>query len=188
MRKIYFTAISLCMYQLGFAQIPNLPTISRPQTSSLGNYSGNDFGSSTKGRNSQRSYAPTIPNTYQNRSNSVQDHSNYEAQARARNNAVMQGIDRDIAEVQETQFREWVENGTNMPYSLPTLSDKVGTQSYYDAFSKLSGMDSENYSLADVNFTVENAFYDNKRDLKGFKSGIQKTAKQLLQKMKERKR
>jgi len=48
-------------------------------------------------------------------------------------------------------------------------------------------MDAENYSLADVNFTVENAFYDNKKDLKSFKSGIQKTAKQLLQKMKERK-
>lgn len=46
MRKFYFTAISICIYQLGITQIPNLPTISRPQTSGLGNYSSNNFGSS----------------------------------------------------------------------------------------------------------------------------------------------
>ncbi|WP_106914523.1 hypothetical protein [Chryseobacterium aurantiacum] len=184
MRKIYFTAISLCIYQLGFTQIPNLPTISRPQASGLGNYSSNDFGSSVSGRSSPRNYTPNIPN----RSNSAQQQNDYALQqSRSQNNAVMQNIDRDMAEVQEMQFREWVNNGRNMPYDLPSLSAKAGTQSYYDAFSTLSGMDSENYSLADVNFTVENAYYDNKRDLKGFKSGIQKTAKQLLQKMKERK-
>ncbi|WP_273005305.1 hypothetical protein [Chryseobacterium sp.] len=183
MRKIYFTTILLCMYQLGFAQIPNLPTISRPQTSSLGNYSSNNFSSTANGRSSQRSYLPTIPN----RSNSVQQQSDYGTQAKLQSNAVMQDIERDMAEVREAHFSEWIGNGRSIPYNLPSLSEKAGTQAYYDAFSKLSGMDSENYSLADVNFTVENAFYDNKRDLKGFKSGIQKTAKQLLQKMKERK-
>ncbi|MDC8099140.1 hypothetical protein [Chryseobacterium rhizosphaerae] len=184
MRKIYFTAISLCMYQLGLAQIPNLPTVSRPQTSSLGNHSSNDFGSIVGGRSSQRSYTPNIAN----RSNSTQQQqSDYGTQARSQGNAIMQDIERDMAEVQEAQFLEWIENGRSIPYNLPSLSGKAGTQAYYDAFSKLSGMDSENYSLVDVNFTVENAFYDNKRDLKGFKSGIQKTAKQLLQKMQERK-
>lgn len=182
MRKFYFTAISLFIFQLGFSQIPNLPTVSRPQTSGLGNYSGNNFGSSVSGRNSPRTYTPNIPN----RSNSAQQN-DYKPQVRSQNNAVMQDIDRDMAEVQEAQFRGWIENGRNMSYNLPSLSGKAGTGAYYDAFSTLSAMDSENYSLADVNFTVENAFYDNKRDLKGFKSGIQKTAKQLLQKMKERK-
>lgn len=185
MRKIYFIAISLSIYQLGFTQIPNLPTISRPEANGLGNYSNNDYGSS--GKSSQRSYAPSLPSSYQKTSNTTQQHNIYESQTRSQNNAVMRSIEQDMAEVQEMQFDKWVEDGRNMPYDLPTLSAKAGTQSYYDAFSKLSAMDSENYSLADVNFTVENAFYDNKRDLKGFKSGIQKTAKQLLQKMKERK-
>lgn len=184
MRKIYFTAISLYISQLGFTQIPNLPTISRPQASGLSNHSSNDYSSSTN-RSFQRNY-PSIPNTYQKSSNT--NHlNNYEAQVRSQHNIVMQSIEQDMAEVREMQFHKWMEDGRNMPYDLPTLSAKAGTQSYYDAFSKLSAMDSENYSLADVNFTVENAFYDNKRDLKGFKSGIQKTAKQLLQKMKERK-
>lgn len=167
-----------------FGQIPNFPT---PQASGLGNYSSNDYGSPTNGRSSQRNYAPSLPSSYQKTTNIIQQHNSYEAQARSQNNAVMQDIERDMAEVQEMQFREWVNNGRNMSYELPSLSSKAGTKAYYDAFSKLSGMDIENYSLADVNFTVENAFYDNKRDLGSFKSGVQKTAKQLLQKMKERK-
>ncbi|WP_419868743.1 hypothetical protein [Chryseobacterium sp. CT-SW4] len=183
MRKIYFTAISLCISQLGFTQIPNLPTVSAPQASGLGNYSGNNFGSSGR---SSRNYAPTI-NTYQNRSNPTQQNDYARQQSSSRNNTVMQDIERDMAEVREIQFREWIENGRNMHYDLPSLSGKTGTQSYYDAYNKLTAMDSDNYSLADVNFTVENAYYENKRDLNGFKSGIQKTAKQLLQKMKERK-
>ena len=179
MRKIYIFPLLLTGI-ISFGQIPNFPT---PQASRLGNYSSNNFGSTANGRSSQRSQIPTLPN----RSNSLQQQSDYGIQAKSQSNAVMQDIDRDMVEVQEIQFREWVNSGRNMSYELPSLSGKAGTQSYYDAFSKLSGMDAENYSLADVNFTVENAFYDNKKDLKSFKSGIQKTAKQLLQKMKERK-
>ncbi|RMZ58462.1 hypothetical protein D1632_12650 [Chryseobacterium nematophagum] len=182
MRKIYFSVIFLCTVTFGFAQIPNFPT---PQASSLGNYSNNDFGSS--GRNSQRNYAPSLPSTYQKSSSTAEQHNVYASNTRTRNDAVMRELEQDMAEVREMQFRKWVDDGRNMSYDLPSLSGKAGTQSYYDAFSKLSGMDSENYSLTDVNFTVENAFYGNKRDLKGFKSEIQKTAKQLLQKMKERK-
>ena len=182
MRKIYFTVISLCICQFGLAQIPNLPTVSRPQAGGLGNYSSNNYGSETGGRNLQRSPVPIKSN----RPLSVQPN-DYEARSRSQNNAVMQDIERDIAEVRQAEFRRWVENGRNMPFDLPSLSGKAGTQSYYDAYNKLTAMDSENFSLTDVNFTVENAFYDNKQDLKGFKSGIQKTAKQLLQKMKERK-
>ncbi|UDQ54198.1 hypothetical protein LJF28_00650 [Chryseobacterium indologenes] len=159
-----------------------MPDISRPQTSGLGNYSSNNYGSETVGRNLQRSPVPIKSN----RSLSIQPN-DYEARSRSQNNAIMQDIERDIAEVRQAEFRRWVENGRNMPFDLPSLSGKSGTQAYYDAYNKLTAMDSDNYSLTDVNFTVENAFYDNKQDLKGFKSGIQKTAKQLLLKMKERK-
>lgn len=186
MRKIQIFPL-LFLGIVSFGQIPNLPTIQAPTQSSLGNYSNQTYGSPMNGRSSQRNYAPSMPSSYQKPSNSVQQHNMYEAQANSKNDAFMREIDRDMAEVQEMQFREWINNGRNMSYEMPSLSGKAGTGAYYDAFNKLSGMDSENYSLADVNFTVENAFYDNKRDLGGFKSGIQKTAKQLLQKMKERK-
>ncbi|MDR6546673.1 hypothetical protein J2810_002779 [Chryseobacterium rhizosphaerae] len=187
MIKIYFRAVFLCISTLGFSQIPNLPTIQAPTQSGLGNYSNQNYGSPMNGRSSQRNYTPSVPSTYQKPSNSVQQHNMYEAQANSRNDAFMHEIDRDMAEVRETQFRQWVENGRKMSFDLPSLSGKTGTQAYYNAFDKLSGMDTENYSLADANFTVENAFYDNKQDVTKFKSTVQKTAKQLLQKMKERK-
>ncbi len=177
----------LCLSIVSFGQIPNLPNIQAPTPSGLGNYSNPNYGSPMNSRSPQRNYAPSMPSSYQKNSNSVQQHNMYESQSRSRNDALMREIDRDIAEVQQMQFRSWVENGRNMPYDLPSLSGKAGTKAYYDAFNKLSGIDSENYSLADVNFTVENAFYDNKQDVTKFKAGIQKTAKQLLQKMKERK-
>lgn len=184
MRKIYFNVIFLCSGTFGFAQIPNFPT---PQASSLGNYSNNNFGSPTNGRSSQSRYEPSLPSTYQKSSNIVQQNNVYASNTRTQNDAVMRELEQDMTEVQQIQFREWVENGRNLSYELPSLSGKAGTKAYYEAFNGLSSMDSENYSLADVNFTVENAFYDNKQNLQQFKSGIQRTAKQLLQKMKERK-
>ncbi|MCJ7932596.1 MAG: hypothetical protein MUW56_02910 [Chryseobacterium sp.] len=187
MKKIYFTVIFLFTSSLGYAQIPNLPTVSKPEANDLGNYSNMSYGSPTIGRNSQRNYAPSLPSSYQRSSNTAQQHNTYESQARSQNDAVMRGIEQDMAEVREMQFRKWVEDGRNISYEMPSLSGKAGTTAYYDAFNKLSGMDTENYSLTEANFTVENAFYDNKQNLQQFKSGIQRTAKQLLQKMKERK-
>ncbi|WP_185216807.1 MULTISPECIES: hypothetical protein [Chryseobacterium] len=183
MRKKYIFPLTI-IGTISFGQIPNFPT---PQASGLGNYSSNNYGSPTNGKSSQRSYEPSLSSTYQNSTNTVQPHNNNKVQARSQNDAVMRGIGQDIEEVREIQFREWIDNGRNISYQLPSLSGKTGTKAYYDAFSKLSGMDAENYLLTDVNFTVENAFYDNKQNLGQFKSGIQKTAKQLLQKMKERK-
>lgn len=186
MKKLHVFPL-LCLSIVSFGQIPNLPTIQAPTQSGLGNFSNPSYGSPMNSRTPQRNYAPSMPSSYQKPSNSVQQHNSYESQSRSRNDAFLREIDKDMAEVQEMQFRQWVENGRNMPYDLPSLSGKAGTGAYYDAFDKLSAMDSENYSLADVNFTVENAFYDNKQDVTKFKAGIQKTAKQLLQKMQERK-
>lgn len=187
MKKMYiFPLLSLGI--LNFGQIKNLPSISSPQPTSLGTYSGIDFGSSVNSRNSQRNSTPSMPDMYSKTSGTVRQHHNYETQPRFQNNDMMQSIAGDIAEVKELEFREWILNGRNMSYEMPSLSGKPGTQAYYDAFNKLSAIDSDHYSLADVNFTVENAFYNNKKDLRGFKSGIRKTAKQLLQKMKETKK
>ncbi|WP_162304209.1 hypothetical protein [Chryseobacterium mulctrae] len=40
-------------------------------------------------------------------------------------------------------------------YNLPSLSEKAGTKAYYDAFDKLSVLDSESYSTTEANFIVE---------------------------------
>lgn len=179
---IFFTTINFT-----FGQLPNFPTIQQTNSpSSLGNYSSQTF-------TSTKSNIPSVPQNYINGSLSKQDERNRrmvmedfkraEAEEKEKNRQQAE-LNKDA---EEMKFREWVTNGRNMSYDLPTLSGKAGTQSYYDAFDKLSGMDAENYSLTDANFTVENAFYGNKQNLSQFKSGVQKTAKQLLQKMKERK-
>ncbi|KFF09861.1 hypothetical protein IW15_22100 [Chryseobacterium soli] len=72
-------------------------------------------------------------------------------------------------------------------YNLPSLSGKEGTQAYYDAYNQLASLNTDNYTVSQANFIVENAYYGGKQNFNQFKSGIQKTAKQLLQKMKERK-
>nr|WP_314498869.1 hypothetical protein [uncultured Chryseobacterium sp.] len=187
MRKVYFSVLFLCVNSIGFSQIPNLPTIQNPVPNTFQNYSNNNLLTSSK------SNFPAVPQNYingslskqeeQNRRMVLEDFKRVEAEEKERNR--QQAELNKVAE--EMKFREWVTNGGNMSYDLPTLSGKAGTQSYYEAFDKLSGMDAENYSLADANFTVENAFYGNKQSLTQFKSGVQKTAKQLLQKMKEQK-
>lgn len=179
---IFFTTINFA-----FGQLPNFPTIQQTNTpSSLGNYSSQTF-------TNPKSNIPAVPHNYingslskqeeQNRRMVLEDFKRAEAEEKERNRQQAE-LNKDA---EEMKFRDWVTNGRNMSYDLPTLSGKAGTKSYYDAFDKLSGMDAENYSLTDANFTVENAFYGNKQSLTQFKSGVQKTAKQLLQKMKERK-
>ncbi|MBT2415960.1 hypothetical protein J7I94_36470, partial [Streptomyces sp. ISL-12] len=179
---ILFTTINFT-----FGQLPNFPTIQQTNSpSSLGDYSSQTF-------TSTKSNIPSVPQNYINGSLSKQDERNRrmvmedfkraEAEEKERNRQQAE-LNKDA---EEMKFREWVTNGRNMSYDLPTLSGKAGTQSYYDAFDKLSGMDAENYSLTDANFTVENAFYGNKQNSSQLKSSVEKTAKQLLQKMRERK-
>lgn len=187
MRKVYFSVLFLCINTIGFSQIPNLPTIQSPVPNTFQNYSNINLLTTSK------SNVPAVPQNYisgslskqeeQNRRMVLEDFKRAEAEEKERNRQQAE-LNKDA---EEMKFREWVTNGQNMSYDLPTLSGKAGTQSYYDAFDKLSGMDAENYSLTDANFTVENAFYGNKQNLSQFKSGIQKTAKQLMQKMKDRK-
>lgn len=187
MRKLHLSTLILYFYSIGFSQIPNLPNVQSPISNTFQNYSNNNL------LTSSRANAPVVPQNYinsslsrqeeQNRRMVMEDFKRVEADEKERNRQQAE-LNKDA---EEAKFREWVTSGRNMSYDLPTLSGKAGTQSYYDAFNKLSGMDAENYSLTDVNFTVENAFYGNKQNLSQFKSGIQKTAKQLLQKMKERK-
>jgi hypothetical protein len=187
MRKVYFSVLFLCVNSIGFSQIPNLHTIQSPVPNTFQNYSNSNLLTSSK------SNVPAVPQNYingslskqeeQNRRMVLEDFKRVEAEEKEKNRQQAE-LNKDA---EEMKFREWVTNGRNMSYDLPTLSGKAGTQSYYDAFDKLSGMDAENYSLTDANFTVENAFYGNKQSLTQFKFGVQKTAKQLLQKMKEQK-
>lgn len=70
-------------------------------------------------------------------------------------------------------------------FPLPSFSVMAGTQAYYDAFAQLNSLDSENYSIVDVVFLIENTYYDNKQDFQKFKDGIFQTGELLKSKMDE---
>lgn len=82
---------------------------------------------------------------------------------------------------------EKAEEKENAIYNFSSLSDKVGTKSYYDAFDKLSSLDTDNYSVGEANFIVENAYFNNKKSFMKFRSQIKETVKLLKRKMKEQK-
>ncbi len=135
--KSYFSVLFLCINTIGFSQIPNLPTIQSPVPTTFQNYSNNNLLTTSK------SNVPAVPQNYingslskqeeQNRRMVLEDFKRAEAEEKERNRQQAE-LNKDA---EEMKFREWVTNGRNMSYDLPTLSGKAGTQSYYDAFDKL---------------------------------------------------
>lgn len=176
MKKLQFLSwLSLSFYGIG--QIPGIPTIARPDVSSIQNYADRNYNTPAKLN------VPSVP------------HSGLPGQRSAKieqqNQRMFQDDFKRIAEEQElTNKKEEYSRQQALEhsfYNLPSLSGKAGTQAYYDAYHTLASLNPDNYTVSEANFIVENAYYDNKQNFNQFKSGIQKTAKQLLQKMKERK-
>lgn len=174
MRKFYFKSIFLFFSPLGFAQIPQFPTTQNPNPSNFQSYSDQTFTSPNKNNT-----VPTLPKIYNNE-RTPQAYQNDIKRAQED----IKRFEQEQIENERSEFKKKVKLLEYSGYNLPTLSGKKGAKAYYDAFDKLSTFDSENYSTTEANFIVENAFYDNKQSFQQFKAGIQKTAKQVLQKMK----
>lgn len=176
MKKLQFLSwLSLSFYGIG--QIPGIPTIARPDVSRIQNYAGRNYNTPAK---------LNVPSVH---------HSGLPGQRSAKieqqNQRMFQDDFKRIAQEQElTNKKEEYSRQQALEhsfYNLPSLSGKAGTQAYYDAYNTLTSLNPDNYTVSEANFIVENAYYDNKQNFNQFKSGIQKTAKQLLQKMKEKK-
>ena len=86
----------------------------------------------------------------------------------------MQDVRSDIEELRPT-----------VQYELPSLSKKPGTEYYRDAFDKMALIDTENYSVKDINFQIENAYFANKLDKAEFDEVVRQTGIFLKAKMKE---
>ncbi|MFW0737142.1 hypothetical protein [Flavobacterium sp. T12S277] len=71
-------------------------------------------------------------------------------------------------------------------YDLPSLSKIPGTEYYTEVFDKMLHIDVNNYSVKDVNFDIENAYFENKLDKVEFDKIIKQTAEFILAKMKEK--
>lgn len=169
--------IVLCSTTSFFGQMPNLPDIKAPSSNNFQNYTSQNFSIV-----SSKSNVPAVPHNYL---------TNSQSQIEAQNRKSMLEDFKRI-ELEENQRKELEKQGReiqafNALYNLPSLAGKEGASAYYDAYNKLTSLNTENYSLTEANFIVENAFYGNKQDFNQFNAGIEKTANQLLQKMKTEK-
>ncbi|MGC4041920.1 MAG: hypothetical protein QM710_14345 [Flavobacterium sp.] len=72
-------------------------------------------------------------------------------------------------------------------YELPSKFNIPGTKSYRDLFKEMLTLSVDDYSIKDVNFKIENAYFENKLNKAEFDKTIQQIAEFLLAKMKEKK-
>jgi len=68
---------------------------------------------------------------------------------------------------------------------IPSLATDEQTKYYRKAFDKLLQTNIDDFSIKEATFTVENAFYDEKRDFQKFDDIIKRTGSFLKEKMKE---
>ena len=70
-------------------------------------------------------------------------------------------------------------------YNLPSKEHIAGTKFYRNAFRKISKMDTNEYSVKEVTFLIENAYHEGKENSEHFNQIVKQTGKFLLQKMDE---
>lgn len=73
----------------------------------------------------------------------------------------------------------------NSNYSIPSYSNKKGSEDYRAVFEKMLVLNPENYSTKDINFQIENAYFENKLDQEEFEKAIKQTGAFLIAKMEE---
>ena len=116
---------------------------------------------------------PSTGNNYQRRQNEqimneVDQHEKLRLET-------LNSVKSDIEELQST-----------IQYDLPSLLQIPGAESYREVFDKMLHLDVDNYSVKDVNFDIENAYFENKLDKVEFDKVIKQSAEFILAKMKER--
>lgn len=87
---------------------------------------------------------------------------------------------------EQLQFRKEVNelNSNNyVNYNLPSWSNEKGTEYYRHVFDEMLTLSSENYSIKDVNFKIENAYFENKLQKEEFDKTIKQISEFILAKM-----
>ncbi|KUJ56381.1 transglutaminase family protein [Chryseobacterium aquaticum] len=171
-------SIILLSFNAGLlGQIPNLPTGPNSSTLSIQNYSETNFRSNSAAKNTV-----AIPSSTNSTRKSEIERRNWEMQQND-----FKVVEKEAREKEQKGLEKRVNTLEVSGYNLPSLSDRSGTNFYYDALSQLDNLDQSNYSLAEANFIVENAYSERKLTYSNFKANISKIASQVLQKMKSEK-
>lgn len=74
---------------------------------------------------------------------------------------------------------------SDITYNLPSFSNVKGTEYYRNVYEKMLTLEVNNYSVKDINFDIENAYFENKRDREEFDKTIKNSGDYILAKMKE---
>ncbi|HFG0566532.1 TPA: hypothetical protein ACGFUW_002314 [Flavobacterium psychrophilum] len=154
-----------------FGQV-NLPTV--PQPTQFQNYGNQNFG----GQNSRNQTPNPINQILGNEQQRIQQQNQqFVNETQRRENQREQQMREVYADINKSK--------SNINYNLPSNSDKFGTEFYRTVFDKMLILDETNYSIKDVNFQIENAYFDNKIDKAEFDKTIKQTGEFLIAKMKE---
>jgi hypothetical protein len=106
------------------------------------------------------------------------------------NQQIIQEVERNEKQKLEAQNQlkkdiNEVNSNNSINYSLPSLSNEKGTEYYRQVFDEMLTLNVETYSIKDVNFKIENAYFENKLQKEEFDKTIKQTAELILAKMKE---
>ena len=89
----------------------------------------------------------------------------------------------------EIQMREVYadinQSKSNINYNLPSYSKLSGTNYYYDVYDRIIQIDTNSLSVKDINFQIENAYFENKQDKAQFDQIIKNSGDFIIAKMKE---
>ena len=169
MKTIFFLLISL----FTFSQV-NLPSV--PQPAQMPNYSNQNYS------NSNNINSVPNPSTQYFDADKQRQQKQYEQ--------IMQEVEQNEKLQVETlkQIKKDVQELTdnkNIDYNFKSLSNIKGTEVYREVFDKMQTLNIENYSVKDVVFQIENAYFGNQQDKAEFDKIIKNTGEFLIAKMKE---
>jgi hypothetical protein len=106
------------------------------------------------------------------------------------NQQIIQEVERNEKQRIETlnQLRKDINESyatNSINYNLPSFSNIKGTEYYRQVFEEMLTLNVETYSIKDVNFKIENAYFENKLEKEEFDKTINQIAEFIIAKMKE---
>jgi hypothetical protein len=169
MKTLFFLLIPL----FTFSQV-NFPTA--PQPTQFQHYGNQNFGTPT---NMQ---PPNPMNIFYG--------TDEQKRIQQQNQQIIQEVQRNQQQRLEAQNQlrkdiNELNSNNSINFDLPSLSNKKGTEYYRQVFDEMLTLNVENYSIKDVNFKIENAYFENKLQKEEFDKTIKQIAEFILAKMKE---
>ena len=169
MKTIFFLLIPL----FTFSQV-NLPSV--PQPAQMPNYSNQNY-SNPNNRNSVPNHSTQYFDVDKQRQQKQYEQIMREVEQNEKLQAeTLKQIKKDVQELTDNK---------NIDYNFKSLSNIKGTELYREVFDKMQTLNIENYSVRDVVFQIENAYFGNQQDKAEFDKIIKNTGEFLIAKMKE---